>query len=42
MSERTGAAQKISVSRVQLPFFYGWVLVGVSFVTYRCVSTMSF
>jgi MFS family permease len=33
MSERTGAAQKISVSRVQLPFFYGWVLVGVSFVT---------
>src|SRR5271167_1470261 len=33
MSERTGAAQKISVRRVRLPFFYGWVLVAVSFVT---------
>ena len=33
MSERTGAAQKISVSRIRLPFFYGWVLVAVSFVT---------
>jgi MFS family permease len=33
MSERTGAAQKVSVSRVRLPFFYGWVLVAVSFVT---------
>jgi MFS family permease len=29
----TGAAQKISMSPVRLPFFYGWVLVGVSFVT---------
>jgi MFS family permease len=29
MSERSGATQKI----VRLPFFYGWVLVGVSFVT---------
>jgi len=33
MSERTGAAQKISVGRIRLPFFYGWVLVAVSFVT---------
>jgi MFS family permease len=33
MSERAGAAHKISVSRIRLPFFYGWVLVGVSFVT---------
>jgi MFS family permease len=33
MSERTDAAQKIPVGRVRLPFFYGWVLVGVSFVT---------
>jgi len=33
MSERAGAARKISVSRVRLPFFYGWVLVAVSFVT---------
>lgn len=32
-SERTRAAQKISVSRIRLPFFYGWVLVAVSFVT---------
>src|SRR5271154_7494523 len=30
MSERCGAAR---VSRVRLPIFYGWVLVGVSFVT---------
>jgi MFS family permease len=30
---KSGAAQKISVSRFRLPFFYGWVLVGVSFVT---------
>ncbi len=29
MSERSGATQKI----FRLPFFYGWVLVGVSFVT---------
>ena len=33
MSERASAAQKTSVSQVRLPFFYGWVLVGVSFVT---------
>jgi len=33
MGERTGTAQKIMVSRVRLPFFYGWVLVAVSFVT---------
>jgi MFS family permease len=33
MSGRTAAAQKTSVSRVRLPFFYGWVLVAVSFVT---------
>jgi len=33
MSERASAAQKSSGSSVRLPFFYGWVLVGVSFVT---------
>jgi MFS family permease len=33
MSGRAAATQKTSVSRVRLPFFYGWVLVAVSFVT---------
>ena len=33
MSDGTGAARKPSVSGIRLPFFYGWVLVGVSFVT---------
>jgi MFS family permease len=33
MSGKTVAAGKGRVSRVRLPFFYGWILVGVSFVT---------
>jgi MFS family permease len=33
MSGKTVAAGKRGVGRVPLPFFYGWVLVGVSFVT---------
>jgi MFS family permease len=33
MSDSTAAARKGSVSRIRLPFFYGWVLIGVSFVT---------
>jgi hypothetical protein len=33
MSDSTTAARKGLVGRARLPFFYGWVLVGVAFVT---------
>jgi MFS family permease len=33
MSDSTAAGRKGSVGGIRLPFFYGWVLVGVSFVT---------
>jgi MFS family permease len=33
MSDGTAAARKGPARRSRLPFFYGWVLVGVSFVT---------
>jgi MFS family permease len=33
MSEETGAVRRHGVRRFRLPFFYGWLLVGVSFVT---------
>jgi hypothetical protein len=32
MSDSSTDARKGSESRIRLPFFYGWVLVGVSFV----------
>jgi len=33
MSDSTAAARKGSARRIRLPFFYGWVLVAVAFVT---------
>jgi MFS family permease len=33
MSDVPAAARKGSARRIRLPFFYGWVLVGVAFVT---------
>jgi MFS family permease len=33
MSDSAAAARKRSMSHIRLPFFYGWVLVGVAFVT---------
>jgi hypothetical protein len=33
MSDIPAAARKGSARRIRLPFFYGWVLVGVAFVT---------
>jgi MFS family permease len=33
MSERIGAEQERTAARIRLPFFYGWLLVGVSFVS---------
>jgi MFS family permease len=33
MSENASTSQTASAGRTRLPFFYGWILVGVSFVT---------
>jgi hypothetical protein len=33
MRERTGAARQRPAGRLRPPFFYGWVLIGASFVT---------
>jgi Mg/Co/Ni transporter MgtE len=33
MNDNAAALRKGALSRIRLPFFYGWLLIAVSFVT---------